>query len=441
MLPTVTDYAAAREITHRAPAACRRSQAIGSWRRASFAAIFRAHVGIGWWRVAPTKTAPPRSVSAGQLDEFEFMTPPGCVGAMLIVDIDRPEAVSEIYETVPAEIHPSWVVETRRGAQAGWLIDPVDLRPTARQHPVDYARAVGQALRTALDADTAVDPLTPSRVRNPVYSGAELRARADPPVYRLGELRSALDQAGLWQQPAQRAGSPRRGHGLALAQQQTGSISLGSRNVRVFDAARFAGYSGGDIEAAAWAAADRCDTPLPASEVRGIIRSVTRYVTRGCSPRGAGAGLPDRLRRVLSDRGRRGGARGSVAQRAARALGPVAAAASRRARTDRLAATAQRLRRRGHTLAVVAEKLGTSVATASRWCRRIILTHEPICSTGASGDANTQHHSPRPFRDALHATVAAGWTGILSAWNRTRSAGGTPQSRRPHFTTLSASPT
>ncbi|GAB3186114.1 hypothetical protein GCM10027060_26420 [Nesterenkonia halophila] len=403
-------------------------------RHAAFTAVFHAHVGVSWWRVAPTKTAPPRSVADADLHQFEFMTPPSCVGAMLVVDIDRDMAVSEVHETIPAEIRPSWMVETRRGAQAGWLIDPVDLRDSARQHPIDYARAVGYALRAAVDGDEAVDPLTPSRVRNPAYAGAELRAPATPPTYRLGELRRALADAGLWQQPTPRDTSPRRGRGLALAQQQTGSISMGSRNIAVFDATRYAAYAGRDIEAAAWAAADRCDVPLPVSEVRGIIRSVRRYVTRGQTPRAGSAGLPDRLRQVLSDRGRRGGTRGSVAQRAARALGPVAAAAARRARTDRLAATAQRLRRRGHTLAVIAEKLGTSVATASRWCRRIILTHEPACTTGASGDASV----PGPLPEVPHATVATGWAGIMSAWNRTRSAGSTPPSRPPSSMKLSA---
>lgn len=385
-------------------------------RRARFAETFHRHVGVSWWRVAPAKTAPPRGVAADDLDQFEFMTPPTCVGAMLVVDIDRPEAVSEVFEAIPGDIRPSWVVETRRGAQAGWLIDPVDLRPGARQHPVDYARAVGHALRAAVGGDEAVDPLTPSRVRNPTYIEAELRAPADPPVYRLGELRRALDEAGLWQHEAPRAAFQRAGRRRPLAQHQTGSISMGARNVHVFDAARFSGYAGGDIEAAAWAAADRCDVPLSVSEVRGIIRSVVRYIARGLPARGTGAGLPDRLRQVLSERGRRGGGRNSVAQRAARALGPVAAAASRRVRTDRLAAVAQRLRRRGHTLAVIAEKLRVSVATVSRWCRRIILTHDPVCITGTSGGVSPHGYSPSLLRDRLHATVAAGWARIGGMW-------------------------
>src|SRR5699024_3140068 len=112
--------------------------------------------------------------------EFEFFTPARSVGSALVIDVDRPEAVTEIFEAIPAEIHPSWVVETRKGAQAGWLIDPVDLRETAREHPIRYARAVGHALRAAVGGDEAVDPLTPTRVRNPAYERAELRAAATP---------------------------------------------------------------------------------------------------------------------------------------------------------------------------------------------------------------------------------------------------------------------
>lgn len=74
---------------------------------------------------------------------------------------------------------------------------------TSHEHPRAYARAVGLALRAHVGGDAAVDPLTPSRVRNPVFTGADLRARAQPPVYRLGSLREGLEAAGAWHSSSQ----------------------------------------------------------------------------------------------------------------------------------------------------------------------------------------------------------------------------------------------
>lgn len=162
----------------------------------AFRDAFIAQCRVSYFRAAAAKAAPSERVSAARLHEFEFFTPAQSVGSALIVDIDHSEAVLSIFETIPAEIRPSWVVETRRGAQAGWMIDPVDLRDTAREHPIRYARAVGHALRAALDGDQAVDPLTPSRVRNPAYEGADLRAAATPPGLHPGD--AAPDAQSHW---------------------------------------------------------------------------------------------------------------------------------------------------------------------------------------------------------------------------------------------------
>lgn len=344
---------------------------------AAFPAAFIAHLGVSRVRVGTTKTAPAISISTSEMAEFEFFTPPACLCAALVVDVDRPEAVLEIFETVPAEISPSWVVETPRGAQAGWLIDPVDLRSSAREHPVRFVKAIGAALRTAVNGDTAVDPVSPSRMRNPAYSHADLRAPHTPPVYRLGVLHQGLKAGGLWNTT-----SPFDRNTAARTTAATGTIVQGTRNVAVFDACRYAAYSGADHVAAAWEANDRCAVPLPIAEVTGIIRSVTRFIERG-SRRYTGTAtspLSTPMQEALSEMGRRGGRANTSAQQAARAMGPRAATAARKAATDKKARAAQRMRAQGHSRTTICQRLRASAATLCRWLRRYV-THRPLISS------------------------------------------------------------
>lgn len=355
-------------------------------RTGAFRDDFIAQCRVSYFRAAAAKSAPSERVSAARLHEFEFFTPAQSVGSALIVDIDHSEAVLSIFETIPAEIRPSWVVETRRGAQAGWMIDPVDLRDTAREHPIRYARAVGHTLRAALDGDQAVDPLTPSRVRNPAYEGAELRAIGTPPVYTLGMLHQALKAAGLWETTATIPPRP------APTQTETGS-----RNIAVFDAARHVAYAGGDYETAAWTAAERCTPVLPAAEVRCIIRSIARYMARGHHRQAATSSMPQQMKAFLSEMGRRGGQVNSPAQRAARSKGTHAAAAARKTATEARARTAQKMRARGHTRTQIAAALKASHATVSRLIRRYVTIPTPRCITEASGGPATPAH-PRPQR-------------------------------------------
>lgn len=337
-----------------------------------FRDAFAAHTRVRYFRVATDKTAPPQRVPAEQLHEYRFYTPPQSVGAALVIDVDHAEAVLSIYDTFSAEIQPSWVVETRRGAQAGWLIDPVDLRDTAREHPIRYARAVGYALRQAVDGDEAVDPLTPSRVRNPTYEHAELRAAPTPPVYTLGTLYQALKAANLWNPTPTPMGTTHSAAATVAASSTPSTITQGARNVTVFDAARFVAYDGGDFEAAAWVANDRCATPLPTAEVSGIIRSIGRYMTGRGRAHHTKTPMPSQMRDLLSDMGRRGGKANTPAQRAARAKSAKAATTARRKATDAKALQAQRMNARGHTRARICQKLQVSAATVCRWLRRFV---------------------------------------------------------------------
>lgn len=341
----------------------------------AFRAAFIAHLGVSRIRAAMSKTAPGRNVRASELYEFEFFTPPSCLCAALVVDVDRPEAVIEIFDALPAEIYPSWVVETPKGAQAGWMIDPVDLRPTAREHPIRFARATGSALRRAVAGDASVDPVSPARVRNPSYRWAETRAAATPLVYRLGTLHQGLKAAGLW--------NPETPTFQSTAETLTTSavIEEGGRNVAVFDACRYAAYRGEDHEAAAWSANDRCSTALPTAEVLSIIRSVTRFVQRSRRNHNGTAitTMSAAMREALSEMGRRGGLANTVAQRAARATGPRAATAVRKASADARAKEAQRMHVRGYSRAAICQRLGASAASLCRWLRRYVL-HRPRVS-------------------------------------------------------------
>lgn len=327
-----------------------------------------SHVGVSWWRVSATKTNPSQACRPEFLADWEFFTPSRSVGGLLVVDIDRPTGVLDAYGMIPPEIAPTWVVETPGGAQAGWLIDPVDLRPAARDHPVRYARAVGGALRAAVGADPAVDPLTPARVRNPGYRGAEIRTAEVPPVYRLGDLHDALRAAGRWAPPRM---TP-QDHARAAVDDAGGTIPPGERNVSVFDATRFAAYRGDSAADAAARTAERCHPPLPASEVAGIVRSVERYMHRTGRTDGLGEPetTPQALRDTMAEIGRAGGLRASDAQKAARARGPEAASVVRQTEAVGRAAMAVHLSETEHlTAQQIADRLGCSRDTVRRALR------------------------------------------------------------------------
>lgn len=367
-------------------------------RTAKFRGAFANHFNVKWLVMAGSKNSPGVAQTLENLYQYPFFTPPANAGYALFVDVDKPGAVLDIYATIPADITPSWVIETPNGAQAGWFIDPVDLRDNARPHPIRYARNIGKALRHVVGGDPLVDPLSPSRVRNPAYEHADTFAPPNPKIYHLGDLYTALTAAGLWTQEPLKFSN-----GKPLVHPTTGTIPVGNRNKGIFDAARFVAYAGGDYEAEAWAANDRCVIPLKANEVHHIIHSIARYMATKGYVRGNGptTAMPETMRQALSEMGRRGGLANTPAQRAARAKGPAAAAAARKQRAYEQAKQAQRLRRQGYSRLEIAAKLGRAACTISRYLRRWIpvpLTDMLACTTGASGvvppNAPGHPHSP-----------------------------------------------
>lgn len=372
-------------------------------RNTRFRDHFLEHFVVDWLVMAESKSAPARSQRIDRVGLNEFFTPPQNVGYALFVDVDRPDAVLEIYDRIPAEIAPSWVTVTPNGAQAGWFIDPVNTNDkTGRSHPIRYARNIGKCLRTILNGDKSVDPLTPSRVRNPAYEQADTLASPTPPVYNFTTLKAALQAAGLWDS------TPIIRSGKAFVAPPNGPLCKGERNQGIFDASRHVAYVGGDYVAEAWAANERCETPLGIAEVNGIIRSITRYMTEQSSKAGGYTPINDGVRQALSEMGRRGGLANTPAQQAARAKGPAAAAAARKHRATNQARKAQQLRRKGYSRHKIAATLGKHPSTVSRYLQRWIplSTKELLaCITGASGvggPSRLLHHSPyrsvRPLR-------------------------------------------
>jgi len=356
-------------------------------RTTGFRDAFLDHFAVRWLVMADAKTSPGASQPIYRLGDYQFFTPPKNVGYAVIVDVDRPEAVLEIFERIPVQIAPSWVVPTKRGAQAGWFIDPVNLSATGRDHPIRYARAVGTALRAAVDGDPLVDPLSPARVRNPAYEHAGTFAATTPPVYRLRQLERALKGADLW------TAAPVVQHGTPRVPPVADRLEIGQRNQGIFDAARFVAYAGGDYMAEAWAANQRCVEPLGAREVQTIINSITRFITTTTYTGGTtnSPAMSDTMRQALAEMGRKGGKRNTPAQQAARAKGPKAATKARKHRAYQQARQAQHFRRQGHSSSQIAEKLGKAVSTISRYLRRWIpLTQAEMlaCITGASGEGS-----------------------------------------------------
>ena len=155
------------------------------------------------WKVtrfhgSETKDGQEQLTDAAGLARLPFWRPPVTPNLCAIfIDIDRPAAGLELHTAL---VLPHMVIDTPRGAQGCWLIDRVHTGPDARPGPVAYAEAVGPALRAALGGDLAVDPLRPGRVRNPGYDSRDVMPTGLPlsRPWRLGEIRTTLEDAGQW---------------------------------------------------------------------------------------------------------------------------------------------------------------------------------------------------------------------------------------------------
>ena len=269
-----------------------------------------------------------------------------------------------IYD-LPVNIRPHAIVLTTKGVQAFWLIEGLPLTANAHQKPIRFAQDVGEMLRQACNGDPAVDPLNPSKCRNPLFECAERFFLADCPPYALKALCEPLRAFLATQQPIESTQAPQR-----RSRAVWGELSAGQRNETIFQTIRRAAYRGEDFEALAYELNSQCQLPLPLAEVAGIVRSVQKFMetrfNRSESPRAVGEPVPDAVREFMAEIGRKGGARKTEKQKAVLAKATNASRAVRSAQAIGRKAQIQALKEAGYKQREVAEKMNLGIATVKR---------------------------------------------------------------------------
>lgn len=308
-----------------------------------------------------TKEQPLSNVLVSELPKYEFFQPSTRFCRSLVVDIDHIFAEHYIFD-LPEQVRPHAMVFTTKGVQAFWLIEGLPLTENGRVAPIRFARDVGALLRRACHGDEAVDPLTPSKCRNPLFEGAETIFLADCPPYALRELAKPL-RAFL---TAQKSSAPVR----TCSERSSavwGALEAGQRNETIFQTIRRAAYRGEDFKALAYELNSQCQPPLPAAEVAGIVRSVQKFMETRFNPSEArtepGEPVPEAVREFMAEIGRKGGSRKTAAQNEALARGRVAGNAVKSAQAIGRRAQVQALREAGYKQREVAEKMGISLRT------------------------------------------------------------------------------
>lgn len=265
------------------------------------------------------------------LPYLQLNSPAFC--AWIILDIDRRGAAEAWLDAgLPP---PTYVaVNPANGhAQLGYALSaPVCKTDAARQKPLQYLAAIEYAYTAKCRADFGfVGPLS----KNPLHDMWEVWEPANAPAYELHYLAEFVDL-------------PKR---LPLRMAGVG------RNCDLFEKLRRWAYvavrgfwgpgRGEQFEKAVLHQAEAFnvfEVPLAFSEVKGIARSVSRYVWRNTTPTG--------FRKVQAERGRRGGT----------ISGEV-----RRAESAPKRAKASELHSRGLSLREIAELLEVDKSTVSRW--------------------------------------------------------------------------
>lgn len=192
-------------------------------------------------------------VLVSELSRFEFFQPSTQFCRFLVVDIDHVFAVNYIHD-LPVNIRPQAIVLTTKGVQAFWLIEGLPLTANAHQKPIRFAQDVGGLLRQACNGDPAVNPLTPSKCRNPLFEGAERFFLADfCSPYALKALCEPLRAFLATRQPIESTQTPD-----SRSRVVWGELSTGQRNETIFQTIRRAAYRGEDFEALAYELNSQC---------------------------------------------------------------------------------------------------------------------------------------------------------------------------------------
>lgn len=208
------------------------------------------------------------------LDRRYVETNPHAVSNLLVVDVDHGDAALRALGNRPL---PNAVVENPANGHAHAvyaLAEPVTRTEYARRKPLAYAAAVTEGLRRMLDGDRAYSGLI---TKNPCHESWGGMWVSDD-LYTLDELRDGLGEhmpSLRWRETKSRRNNP---------------IGLG-RNCTLFETARMWAYRevrfhwgdphglGVAIDARAHELNCGFSEPLPASEVRAIAASITRWIT------------------------------------------------------------------------------------------------------------------------------------------------------------------
>lgn len=340
--------------------------------------IFREHVldEQKYFQCSTTKVEPLRKTPFARLGEFEFWQPTPNFARSIIIDIDRENADWYIND-LPADLKPHAMIFTTKGLQAYWMIEGVTLTKQGRIKPILYARDVAALIQAACDADTAVDPLTPVKCRNPFFEGADIHFMADRGAYSLGELNKGFKALlKSWKMATDELenvewddDAPKKRKPLISSSVAFGLVS-GQRNLALFNITRKSAYLGEDFETVAYEANKLSEEPLPDAEVACIVRSVDKFMRTRYKGKG-GQELTPEERAEKRRRGAYGGSRNTEAQKAARAkldrkAGNRASADSKKAKAAGKRGEIQYWKEQNYSQKEVAKKLGVGIATVKR---------------------------------------------------------------------------
>lgn len=246
---------------------------------------------------------------------------PQALQAMLVVDVDHPDALVRALGLPRSHPEPSWIAETPATGRGhvGWVLrSPVCRTDAGRPGAILLAARCEEGLRRSLDGDVGYAGLL---TKNPTHPSWHVTwARSEP--YDLAELAAGLVE-GLGALPR-------------LSRRPEDRAGLG-RNVDLFDVVRKWAYGARRryVVAQEWhevvhaKAADRnalFAVPLGAGEVRDVAKSVASWVWR--RPEFTEAGF----RAEQARRGRNGAAKG--ASKGGRANTLAQQAARRRTKID-----------------------------------------------------------------------------------------------------------
>lgn len=203
---------------------------------------------------------------------------PHAISNLLVVDVDHPDSALRALSAAGSHPMPTAVVENPSNGHAHvvWaLAEPVTRTEYAHRKPIAYAAAVTEGLRRAVDGDKGYNGLL---TKNPTHEGWSTHW-IGPHLRSLDELAHGLGDfmpPHGWRRTKSRRDNP---------------VGLG-RNCSLFETARHWAYREvrhhwGDPDGLGTAIHQKAATrnvelfpePLPASEVRAIAASITRWIT------------------------------------------------------------------------------------------------------------------------------------------------------------------